>query len=129
MNGGPPRYDYAFPLRISSAHRQAARADYAAHVAQMIRQFLMTTPGERVCLPDFGGGLRRVLFAPKTTGLTSTTELLIRQGLEKYLGGQIKVRKVEVGDSGLYGDGAVEVLIEYTLIETQTRETLNVQVR
>lgn len=123
----PPRFDYAFPLRIDPASRQVLRVDYPRHVAQMIRQFLLTTPGERVNLPDFGGGLRRMLFSPKTTALTSTTELLIRQGLEKYLGQHIEVVKVTVGEAAEVGDGAFQVLVEYRLIETQTSDTVILQ--
>jgi len=124
---GPLRYDYRFPLRINSAQRQAERSGYADHVAQMIREFLMTNPGERVNLPDFGGGLRRLIFAPKTTGLTSATEMLIRQGLQAYLSQHITVSKVSVTDAPLYGDGAIEILIQYQLIETQTSEFLTLQ--
>jgi phage baseplate assembly protein W len=121
---GPLRHDYRFPLRINGAQRQAERVSYPDHVAQMIRQFLLTAPGERVCLPDYGGGLRRLIFAPQTSGLASTTELLIRQGLEKYLGQHITVNTVKVSQAAEIGDGAVEVLIEYQLIETQTAESL-----
>jgi phage baseplate assembly protein W len=125
---GPIRYDYSFPLRVDPASRQVARVDYPQHVAQMIREFLLTAPGERVCLPDFGGGLRRVLFSPKTTALRSTTELLIRQGLDKYLGQHIRVLKVEVSEPEEIDTGAFRVLVEYTLIETQSSDTLTFQV-
>ena len=54
----------AFPFRIDAGFGQAAQAAYAAHVDQMIRQVLLTAPGERVDLPEFGCGLRRLLFAP-----------------------------------------------------------------
>jgi uncharacterized protein len=129
---GPVRYDYAFPLAIDPASRQALRVGYAQHVAQMIRQFLLTTPGERVCLPDFGGGLRRLVFSPKNAGqqsLQSTTELLIRQGLDKYLGQHIEVLKVTVRDAAEIDDGAIEVFLEYRLLETQTTGTLTLQIR
>jgi phage baseplate assembly protein W len=126
---GPLRYDYAFSLRINPTSRQAERLDYAAHVAQMIRQFLLTTPGERVCLPDFGGGLRRILFSPKTSALASTTELMIRQGLDKYLGQHIDVVRVTVSEPADLGDGAFQVFVEYTLLETQTSETIILQMR
>jgi phage baseplate assembly protein W len=126
---GPIRYDYAFPLRINPTSRQVERTAYAEHVAQMIRQFLLTAPGERVCLPDFGGGLRRILFSPKTSALASTTELLIRQGLVKYIGQHIDVVKVTVSEPPELGDGAFQVLIEYTLLETQTSETVILQIR
>ena len=53
------RRDYAYPLRIDGGSQQAAQAPYAAHVEQMIEQVLLTSPGERVDLPQFGCGLRR----------------------------------------------------------------------
>ena len=48
------RRDFAYPFRIDAASGQAAQAAYQDHVDQMIRQILLTDPGERVCLPDFG---------------------------------------------------------------------------
>jgi phage baseplate assembly protein W len=126
---GPVRFDYGFPLRIGSAHRQAERVSYADHVAQMIRQLLLTTPGERVCMPEFGCGLRQLIFAPKTAGLDATVELMIRQSLEKYLGAHITVRGVKVTEPAIYGDGAIQIAIEYTLIETQTNELVTLEVR
>jgi phage baseplate assembly protein W len=119
---GPVRYDYAFPLAIDPASRQVARVPYPQHVAQMVRQFLLTAPGERACLPDFGGGLRRILFSPKTTALQSTTELLIRQGLNKYLSTHLEVVKVKVSEPAEIDDGAFQVLVEYRLLETQTSD-------
>jgi phage baseplate assembly protein W len=126
---GPIRYDYSFPLRINAASRQVQRVDYAEHVAQMVREFLLTAPGERVCLPDFGGGLRRILFSPKTSALASTTELLIREGLDKYLGQQIQVNKVSVSEPPDLDDGAFQVLVEYTLIETQSSASVILRIR
>ena len=67
-----PPHDYAFPLRIDAALGRPSCAGYAAHVAQMIRQVLLTSPGERVCLPEFGCGLRRLVFAPQHDGLAAT---------------------------------------------------------
>jgi phage baseplate assembly protein W len=121
------RDDYAFPLRIDPAARQVARADYPRHVAEMIRQFLLTTPGERVCRPDFGGGVQRIVFAPNTTGLRSTTELLVRQGLEKYLAGHIEVLRVAFEDVADVEDGVFQITLEYRLLETRTDELVVVQ--
>ena len=53
------RHDYAYPLRIDAGAGQVARSSYTDHVEQMIRQLLLTSPGERVYLPEFGCGLRR----------------------------------------------------------------------
>ena len=113
-----PRHDYAFPFRIDPSSRQAAQTGYASHVDQMIRQILLTAPGERVDLPEFGCGLRRLLFAPHTTALDSTTEILVRQSLDRWLGGVIEVRRVHVFTEDETGDAArLELEIDYVLID------------
>jgi phage baseplate assembly protein W len=113
------RHDYAFPFRIDPASGQAARAPYPAHVDQLIRQVLLTAPGERVDLPEFGCGLRRVVFAPHSQALDATTQMLVRQALDRWLGGQIEVRDVKVATAAETGDEArLELEIEYVLIDT-----------
>ena len=58
------RYDYAYPFRIDPLSGQGMQTEYASHVDQMIRQVLLTSPGERIDLPEFGCGLRQLIFAP-----------------------------------------------------------------
>src|SRR5271166_6539401 len=114
------RTDYAFPFAIDPGSSQAARAAYAAHVDQMIRQILLTTPGERADLPEFGCGLRRLLFAPNSTGLEATTQILIQRSLTQWLGNQITLQSVTVGP-GPGGDfSQLSVQIAYLLTETQS---------
>jgi phage baseplate assembly protein W len=123
------RHDYAYPFRIDPASRQAARTDYATHVRQMIRQVLLTSPGERVDLPEFGCGLRQLLFAPHSRALDATTQIIVQRALERWLAGQIEVKKVEVLPVEETGDEAqLAILIEYVLIETRTDERLEVPV-
>lgn len=122
----PPRHDFRYPFAISSSSGQAEQASYEDHVAQMIRQFILTTPGERVCRPDFGGGLRSLIFAPNHVDLSSSAEMLIRHGLESYLGRHITVTKVAVSAPSDRSDSTVDVLIEYRLIETQSSRSLSV---
>jgi hypothetical protein len=122
------RSDYAFPFRIDAASGQAAQSAYAAHVDEMIRQVLLTTPGERADLPGFGCGLRQLLFAPNSTALQATTQILVQESLAKWLGNQIQVQNVSV-NSGEGGDDAqLLVEIDYVLIETQSLQTTQIQV-
>ncbi|MEA3051424.1 MAG: uncharacterized protein QOG72_327 [Sphingomonadales bacterium] len=116
------RHDFAFPFAIDAGSGQAARASYQDHVDQMIRQVLLTDPGERVCLPTFGAGLRRLIFAPISAQLAATTEMVVAQALTTWLGDQIVVQKVEVessADAPGEAEGIVTITIDYTLIETQ----------
>ncbi len=90
------RDDFAFPLRIDAASGEVAMASYQDHVEQMIRQVLLTDPGERVCLPTFGAGMRRLLFAPITAQLQASTKMIITESLTTWLGDQISVTDVTV---------------------------------
>jgi uncharacterized protein len=122
------RTDYACPFRIDPVSGRAAQATYAAHVEQMIWQVLMTAPGERACLPGFGCGLRRLLFTPNSDALQATTQLLIMQNLNRWLGNQVSVQTVTV-TSGEGGDfSTLNVMISYTLLETQSPQLTQIQV-
>jgi phage baseplate assembly protein W len=111
---------YAFPFRIDPVSGQALQTPYATHVDQMIRQVLLTTPGERADLPQFGCGIRQLLFAPNSSAVQATTQILVRQALSTWLADQIEVQSVEVGP-GPGGDfSELLVTIGYVLIETQS---------
>src|SRR5437762_563299 len=90
------RRDYTFPFRIDPASGQASQSAYGTHVRQMVRQVLLTSPGERADLPEFGCGLRRLIFAPNSDALQATARLLVRQSLERWLAGQIEVKQITV---------------------------------
>jgi Bacteriophage baseplate protein W len=124
------RQDYAFPFQIDAASQQTAQAGYPAHVDQMVRQLLLTSPGERVNLPQFGCGLRSLVFAPDSDALAATVKLRVIQGLNQWLAGVVSVVDVTVGGTdGTAEPGTLEVTVTYTLVETQTSHALTVTVR
>jgi hypothetical protein len=122
------RHDYKFPFRIDPTSRQAAQTAYADHVDQMIRQVLLTSPGERADLTEFGCGIRQLLFAPHSDALDATTQLLVQQALNRWLAGQIEVKNVRVSPAA-DGDAAqLLIRIEYNLIETRSDKQIEVLV-
>lgn len=122
------RTDYAFPFRIDPASGQAAQTGYATHVDQMIRQILLTTPDERADLPEFGCGLRQMIFAPHSDALDTTTTILVQQALNRWLPTEIAVQNVTVGPGPQGDENELLVQISYTLIETQTSQQLAILV-
>jgi uncharacterized protein len=119
------RHDYAYPFRIDPVSHQAARTNYATHVEQMIRQVLLTSPGERADLPEFGCGIRRLLFAPNSDATAATTQVMVLQALNKWLAGQIQVKQVTVVPPSTAPDPAqLLIRIDYVLIETQTDQSM-----
>jgi len=125
------RQDYAFPFRIDPASQQTAQAGYAEHVEAMVRQLLLTTPGERVSLPQFGCGLRSLVFAPDTDALAAAVRLRVIQGMSQWLAGVVTVAGVVVGGTpgGAAAEpGTLEVTVTYTLVETGTDQAVTVRV-
>jgi uncharacterized protein len=119
------RQDYAFPFRIDPASQQTAQVSYAAHVDQMVLQLLLTTPGERVDLPQFGCGLRPLVFAPNNDALLAAVKLRVIQGLTQWLAGVVNVVDVALNTSGsALEPGTLQVTVTYTLVETQANQTV-----
>jgi len=123
----PARRDFAVPFRVDPASRQVSVTSLPAHIGQMVRQVLLTAPGERVNLPQFGCGLRQLIFAPATDALQATLQIRIQANLQQWLGNQIDVTAVSLTlDSA--GPGTVQVTVAYRLIDTQTAQRLTVTV-
>jgi len=122
------RNDLAFPFRIAAGSGQAAQASYQDHVDQLIRQVLLTDPGERVNLPQFGAGLRRLLFAPITSALAATTTMTVTQALTQWIPKQINVLSVVVTtpeQNASIPDGTIQIVVNYQLVETRApRQTV-----
>ena len=128
---GIVRQDIAHPFRIDPASQQTAQTGYPTHVDQMVRQLLLTTPGERINLPQFGCGLRSLVFAPNADALVATVKLRVIQGLNQWLAGVVNVVDVVTasGPGGTVTEpGTLEVTVTYTLVETQTNQAVTVTI-
>jgi phage baseplate assembly protein W len=125
------RQDYSFPFRLDGQSRQALQASsYQQHVEDMITQVLLTAPGERIDLPEFGCGLRKLLFAPNSDALAATTQVMIQQALNRWLGDQINVTNVSVTPPENTPDQSqLLILVQYLLIETQSTQGLEILVQ
>lgn len=73
----------AFPFAIGEGGRIAWSAG-ADNIAQSIRIILMTEPGERIFLPEFGAGLRRFLFQPNIISTHRVIRETITQALSRW---------------------------------------------
>jgi phage baseplate assembly protein W len=97
------------------------------HMRDLILQVLLTNPGERVNLPDFGVGVQRLVFAPSDETLRSSAQFLISTNLQHWLGDRIKVEEVSVA-SNAGDESTVTIEIVYTTLATQQRGSLAVRV-
>jgi hypothetical protein len=122
------RNDYAFPFRIDPASGGAAQVSYGTHVDQLIRQVLLTARGERADLPEFGCGLKQLIFAANSGALNATTQILVQQALNRWLSDQITVQQVVVPTPIPGQENQIVIQINYTLIETQSKQQVTILV-
>jgi phage baseplate assembly protein W len=71
---------WSFPV-AADATGAIAQAEYEADIDQAVRIILGTEPGERVMRPDFGAGLRGMVFEP----INTTTIALVQHRVEQAL--------------------------------------------
>lgn len=84
-----------YPYRIDG-RGQTAETSEDDHVRDLIRQVLFTNPGERVNRPDFGCGIKQLLFMPNAPALAAATQLLVHGALTRWLDGVVHVERVEI---------------------------------
>lgn len=120
-----PIFAIRFPVAIDEGRgRLRVETDYAEHVKQMIRQVLLTAPGERVHRPTFGAGLQRMVFAPNNETSATLIQTIVRQALESALEDVITVDQVDVTSS----EGRLDVQVAYTLRARNDQHFLQLEV-
>ena len=85
----------SFPLRVDGTGR-AASSDPDTHLRDLIELVLLTEPGERVMRPDFGCGLRALVFAPLDDVLGMATQALVQAQLRRWLDDVCSIETVTV---------------------------------
>lgn len=104
------RFPYGFDARGATAAEGEE-----AWIRGLIEQVLFTTPRERVMRPDFGSGLRQIVFAPNSPELAATTEMLVQGALQQWLGHLIVIETVTIEAV----DSTLRVHVGYTIQRTQ----------
>lgn len=107
----------SFPYRIDTSGRTESASD-EKHIRDLIEQVLFTAPGERVNRPTFGCGLQQLIFMPNSDALSATTEILVQDGLQEWLGTLIDVDEVDVQND----ESRLTITIQYTILSTQQQQ-------
>lgn len=113
----------SFPFRVGRDGRTVQISTLEEHVRDEIVQLLLTNPAERPFLPEFGGGVRRLVFeaADETTG--AMAKALITQNLNRWLGHRIALESLEVEIK----NETIEVIIVYRIAGTEDKRVLKFQ--
>jgi uncharacterized protein len=116
----------AFPPRIG-ADGKLAWSEGETNIRESIRIILETEPGERINLPGFGAGLRKLLFEPNTVA----TRFEIQDQVAKALAAwepRISVTDISVEEDPSDSQGAIAT-IHYRLVATQVQERISMNLK
>ena len=114
-----------FPFAIDRGLKSLAEEnEYREHIMQLVKQVLLTSPGERINRPDFGCEIRRMVFNPNSEISASLAQVSIFQALEKWLGTVISVENVKVNPI----EEVLEIRVVFIIKVLQERTYLNLEV-
>jgi len=74
-----------FPLDITETNAGYDLADIKTAVRFNVKNVILTNPGERIMIPDFGVGIKRALFENFTIDLLQSMQDRINQQLSFYV--------------------------------------------
>ena len=113
----------SFPFRIGSEGRTAQVSTLEEHVHDELIQLILTNLGERAFLPEFGGGVRRMVFEnadPTTAGMTKAMRT---QASTRWLGHRLTLEDLQV----LIENERIEVEVKYRLAGTEDTRVMRFQ--
>lgn len=86
----------SFPFRISADGRTTTVRAIEDHVRDELLQLLLTNPGERLFLPEFGGGVRRLVFEGGGQTTEAMAKSMISQAVARWLDKRITLEELSV---------------------------------
>lgn len=116
----------SFPMRLGPDGRVAVSAG-PDNIREMIRVILLTEPGERLQLADFGGGAGRFLFEPNTVGTRRRVQEKIEEALRQWEP-RIALQAVSVEEDPDDPQSAIAT-IRYQLVANRASEQVSVRVQ
>jgi len=103
---------------------------YKRLVAQNLRMLLLTIPGERVMLPEFGVGLHQMLFEADVSTSRDKIAGRIRGQVGAYLP-YVEIRDIKIAShdtNSRMASGRVHVSVSYRIIPLGIFDLINVEV-
>jgi phage baseplate assembly protein W len=102
----------ALPFHIGADGRSATPAGIDEHIKGEIIQLLLTTPGERPFMPDFGGGLKRLVFEANDEITAGIAKATVSQALSFWLQQRVEVLALNVKNR----ESTLNVDLQYRII-------------
>ena len=86
----------AFPFQIGPHGRTVQVSSVEEHISQELIQLILTNPGERLFLPEFGGGLRQFVFRCLNEQTIALAKTALAEQLLRWIGDRIILEDLEL---------------------------------
>jgi phage baseplate assembly protein W len=115
----------AFPFRIGNDGRAAQVTTLEDHVRDELVQLILTNPAERLFLPEFGGGVRRLVFEniDETTG--AMVKAVLTRSISRWIGNRVTLEDLTV----IIENETIAVDLKYRIAGTEDTRVLKFQRR
>ena len=116
----------SLPLRRESSDGYALNKAMVDAIRQNFKNLVMTSPGERVMIPDFGVGIKNYLFEVNGPSTYSAIRASINRQVIKYMP-FISITEILFGTSE-FDDTIVNIKITYEIVPVGESDILFVEV-
>jgi uncharacterized protein len=113
----------AFPFRVGADGRTATVRSMDDHVRDEVVQLVLTSPGERAFVTEFGGGVKRLVFEGVNDATAAVAKARLSQALSRWLGHRLTVDELRVDAV----DATLDVTIRYHLVGSDDARLLTFQ--
>ena len=110
----------AFPFRIGAEGRTVTVRSLEEHVRDEVLQLILTNPGERPFLPEFGGGARRLVFESAGQTTEAMAKAMISQSISRWLDKRVTLEELTV----VTRDSTLTIDLVYRIAGTEDRRRL-----
>lgn len=114
----------SFPFRIDADGRTATVDYLEDHVRDEVIQLILTNPGERAFVTEFGGGVRMLLFENIDKQTEGMAKARITQALARWLGKRVTMEDLKVEISA---ESKIEVELKYRIAGTEDSRVMRFQ--
>lgn len=112
-----------FPLFFGTDGSYAPNTTVKEVVKQNFKNLILTSPGERIMIPDFGVGIKRYLFEQNSINTIDRIQLKIKEQARKYM------PFIEIQDIGsTMNENELIMTIKYFITPISETDILNINV-
>jgi phage baseplate assembly protein W len=113
----------SYPFRIGPNGRPVQVTSIEEHIRDELEQLLLTSPGERLFLPEFGVGLQKLSFGNLNESNLALAKTVFTEKLAKWLGNRIIPDELELE----VVNDKINLKLRYRIRETNDSRVLILQ--